>query len=409
MKKPKSVQTTFSQYTIGGVKGEGGSGIVYEASDDEGNLVAIKALDPRKASKDKLKRFKNEFHFCSKNKHPNIITVLDHGLTDDGIPFFVMPLYDGSLRGLLGNIDLESAIRVIGEVLNGAEAAHKLGVVHRDIKPENILVRSEANDLVLADFGIAEFEEEDLYTAVETKDGTRLANFQYAAPEQRSRGQNIDHRADIYSLGLILNELFTGEIPYGTNFRKISDVTDGYPYLDAIVEKMLEQNPQSRFDSIEEIKRELIARDQEHVALQKLNELERTVIPTSEIDDPIILEPMRITDVDWEDDVLTISFNHTVNSTWQWALHNMGSYHSLMGKAPENFQFRENNGVISATSNEAQEIVDYFKQWIPRANQAYETRIKQDMAAEERRQREELQQRIQKEKERADVLQELKL
>ncbi|MCP4767804.1 MAG: serine/threonine protein kinase [Gammaproteobacteria bacterium] len=250
MKKPKSVQTTFSQYTIGDVKGEGGSGVVYEAFDDEGNQFAIKALDPQKAFQEKLKRFKNEFSFCSKNKHPNIITVLDHGLTDDGIPFFVMPLFDYSLRKLIGNIDPEVATRLFGEILNGVEAAHKLGVVHRDIKPENILVRAEANELVLADFGIAEFEKEDLYTAVETKDGTRLANFQYAAPEQRSRGQIVDHHADIYSLGLILNELFTGEIPFGTNFRKISDVTDNYPYLDAIVEKMLEQNLQSRFDSI---------------------------------------------------------------------------------------------------------------------------------------------------------------
>ena len=111
MKKPKSVKTTFVEYTTGSIKGEGGSGVVYEAVDAEGNKFAIKALDPAKASKEKLKRFKNEFSFCSRNRHPNIITVLDHGITDNDIPFFVMPLYESSLRPLIGNIDTPGPMR----------------------------------------------------------------------------------------------------------------------------------------------------------------------------------------------------------------------------------------------------------------------------------------------------------
>lgn len=407
MKKPKLVKTTFVQYTVAGIKGEGGSGVVFEASDEEGNRFAIKALDPAKASKEKLKRFKNEFSFCSRYRHENIITVLDHGVTDDDIPFFVMPLYDSSLRKLVGSLNPKQAIHIFDKIMNGVDAAHKLGVFHRDIKPENILIREDGNELVLADFGIAEFKEEDLYTAVETKDGTRLANFQYAAPEQRVRGREVNYRADIFSLGLILNELITGEVPSGTNFKKISDVTDDYPYLDALVEKMLEQNPQSRFDSIEKLKHEFIARGEEYISLQKVNELEKTVIPTSEIDDPVVLDPMRITSVDWSDDALTIEFNHTVNSTWQWALHNMGGYTSLHNKAPENFRFRANKGFIGARSNDVQEILNYFNQWLPKANLAYETKLKQDMAAEEVRQKKELQNSIQKEMERADVLQKI--
>lgn len=409
MKKPKSVKTTFCEYIITDVKGEGGSGVVYQAKDDEGNQFAVKALDPAKASNEKLKRFKNEFGFCSRARHPNIITVVDHGLMDDGTPFFVMPLYDSSLSKYIGNLTPKDATRIFNDILNGAEAAHKLGVVHRDIKPENILIRNGLNELVLADFGIAEFEEEDLYTAVETKDGTRLANFQYAAPEQKSRGREVHHYADIYSLGLILNELFTGEIPQGTNFKKISDVTDEYSYLDEIANKMLEQNPLSRFESIEEIKKEQIARDQEHVTLQRISTLEKIVIPTTEIDDPIILEPMRIVNFDWDEGVLTLEFNHHVNSTWQWSLHNMGGYTSVYGKAPENFQFKKNAARIAAQPNEVQEIINYFKQWLPKANQAYETKIKQDQNAEDKRQRDEVQQRIQKEKVRADVLQGVKL
>lgn len=408
MKKPRFVKTAFAQYSIGGTKGEGGSGVVYEASDDEGNKFAIKVLDPAKASKEKLKRFKNEFAFCSRDRHPNIIRVLDYGITDNDISFFVMPLYDYSLRKIIGHLDANKAIHIFNKIMDGVEAAHKLGVIHRDIKPENILVCEDKDDLVLADFGIAEFEQEELYTAVETRDGTRLANFQYAAPEQRSRGRQIDHRADIYSLGLILNELVTGEIPFGTNFKKIGDVTSDYPYLDAIVDKMLEQNPQSRYESIESIKRELIAHGKEYITLQKISKLEKTVIPTFEIDDPIVLEPMRIVNVDWADNVLTIELNHTVNSIWQWALNNMGSYSSLLGKEPECFRFKANNGIISARANEVQQVVDHFKQWLPRANYVYEAKLKQDIEAEERRQQEEIRKNIQREEERADVLQKIK-
>lgn len=107
-----------------------------------------------------MKRFENEFRFCSRNKHKNIITVLDHGLTNDGAPFFVMPLFDGSLRGFIGGLEIKNAIEIFLSILNGVEAAHQLGVVHRDLKPENILIGDNGKDVVVANFGIAEFEEE---------------------------------------------------------------------------------------------------------------------------------------------------------------------------------------------------------------------------------------------------------
>jgi serine/threonine protein kinase len=407
MKQPSSFKTTFAQYKTVGIKGQGGSGVVYEALDDTGNKFAIKALDPVKASREKLKRFKNEFIFCSRNKHPNIITVLDHGLIDD-VPFYVMPFYESSLRQLIGKIDPKKAMNVFFKIMDGIEAAHQLKVIHRDIKPENILVRNGGDDLVLADFGIAEFEEEDLFTAVDTRDGTRLANFQYAAPEQRLRGHQVDHRADIYSLGLILNELFTGTIPYGTNFKKIKDTSSDYPYLDGIVEKMLEQNPQSRFENIDNIKRELIARGEEFISLQKISKLENTVIPASDIDDPIVLNPMCIIKVDWDNDVLTIELNHPINPTWQWALLNMGNYSSLLGKGPERFQFRGTKATISARADQAQEIINYFKDWLPSANRVYKNKLKQDIDAEKKRQMNEINREIQKEQERLNLLLNLK-
>lgn len=403
MKKPKQVRTTFASYTLNKCIGESGSGVVYSAKEESGNSVAIKMLDPAKATRDKLKRFENEYRFCSRNKHPNIITVLDHGLTDDQAPFFVMPLYEGSIRGLIGKLSPREALIIFEKILDGVDSAHKLGVTHRDLKPENILANGAGADLVIADFGIAEFEEEEIFTAVETKDGARLANFQYAAPEQRTRGKRVDKRADIYALGLILNELFTVELAHGTNYKTVASVTNDYPYLDILVEKMLQQDPASRYNNIDELKKELIARGEEHVSLQKLSRLRDTVIPTSEADDPLIADPMRIVGVDWDKGTLSIELNHQPNPNWLWSLGNMGGYSSLMGKGPDNFQFVGKSARISASSNQAQEVVDYFKQWLPQANRIYENKVKQDLEAVERRQRDELQRRIKQEQEKANV------
>jgi serine/threonine protein kinase len=408
MKKPKKVSTTFAVYTPKDCIGEGGSGVVYSATEDNGELVAIKVLDPGKVTKEKLKRFENEYRFCSRNKHPNIITVLDHGLTDEQAPFFVMPLYRGSIRGLIGKLSPREALTVFEKILDGVEAAHKQGVTHRDLKPENILSNGAGAELVVADFGIAEFEEEEIFTAVETKDGTRLANFQYAAPEQRTRGRKVDKRADIYALGLILNELFTTEPAYGTNFKTIASVTDEHPYLDVLVDKMLQQDPASRYNDINEIKKELIARGEAHISIQKLSKLKDTVIPTTEVDDPLIIDPVKIVDVDWENNTLSIKFNHQINLDWIRSLQHIGSHNALIGMGPHNFQFSGNVAKISANAIDVQQVINYFKEWLPRANSIYRDKVKQDLKAAEEKQREELRQRIQQEEERANVKRNLK-
>lgn len=408
MKKPKQLRTTFNSYTILDKIGEGGSGVVFSAKDESGGLFAIKILDASKATREKMKRFENEYRFCTKNKHPNIITVLDNGLSEDQSPFFVMPLYKGSIRGLIGKLTPRDALTVFEKILDGVDAAHKLGVIHRDLKPENILSNDAGADLVIADFGIARFEEEDVYTAVETREGARLANFQYAAPEQRNRGMAIDSRVDIYALGLILNELFTGQLALGTNFKTIASVANNYPYLDILVDRMLQQDSSKRFQSIDEIKKELIAKGEKHVSLQKLSKLKDTVIPQGEIDDPLISDPMKIVDVDWENGNLSIKLNHPINQNWIWALGNMGGCTSVMGKDPTMFQFNGNIARISATSNEVQQIIDYFKQWLPMANRVYEDKLKRDADEFERKQRAELQKKIKEEEARTRVKQSLR-
>ena len=121
-----------------------------------------------------------------------------------------MPRYAGSLRELMGNVHPSDVTQLFSQILDGVEAAHLKGVTHRDLKPENILCDGASRSLAVADFGIASFTADALLTAVETAPGQRLANFQYAAPEQRERGREIAATADIYALGLMLIEMFTG-------------------------------------------------------------------------------------------------------------------------------------------------------------------------------------------------------
>src|SRR6266478_2509549 len=236
-KKGETLKTAFDVYTIEGQKGAGGSGEVYEVRDSEGALYAAKILDTAKTSASRLKRFKNEIGFCTKNTHKNIVKVLGSGITEKGATFYVMPLYAGTLRDLISKgTEAPAVLPYFGQVLDGVEAAHLQGVWHRDNKPENILFDQKTNTLVVADFGIAHFEDEELLTAVETKNNDRLANFLYSAPERRVRGNRVDFKADVYALGLILNEMFTRAVPQGTAFKRVSDVAPGFGYLDGLIE-----------------------------------------------------------------------------------------------------------------------------------------------------------------------------
>lgn len=245
LKQGSIVNTAFSTYTLVTSIGQGGNGIVWKAIDDSKKEVAIKFLE-RKDSK-KIKRFKNEAFFCMRNTHKNIVTVSDFGVTETQISFYVMPLYATTLKqrikeGLSG----ESAVSIFIGIVEGLQFAHQKGIVHRDIKPENILFQENSDEPVIADFGIAHFSEEELATVVDTQKGDRMANYRYAAPEQRNNNATVGPQADLYAAGLILNEMFTGEVPFAANYRKISDVAPDYKYLDYIVESLYLQEPEKR-------------------------------------------------------------------------------------------------------------------------------------------------------------------
>jgi len=250
----------------------------------------LKYLKREALSSSRMKRFKNELGFCMKNSHPNIISIEDWGLAEidgDEVPFYVMPLFPDTLRSLMRKqTGREVLLGVFMQVLEGVGAAHNAGVWHRDLKPENILYDPQIDRAVVTDFGIAHFPEDLLNTAIETQPSERLANFRYAAPEQRSNGA-VDTRADIYALGLILYELLTGEVLQGTHHRAIASFHPDLAFLDPVVEKMLAQSPDDRPANIvelnEKIQEQLYKKDSDSVSTESIKETLMSAARTSPV------------------------------------------------------------------------------------------------------------------------------
>ncbi len=405
LKKAISFETTFGVYTVSELLGEGGAGRVYGGIGLDEKPVAIKVLAEERASADKRRRFKNEIAFLERNKHTNIVTVIDRGLARDKQvtgPFYVMHRYDKNFR-LLINDDLspEHILPLFIQILDGIEAAHIQGVIHRDLKPENVLYDPGANILAIADFGIARFSEEFLATSVETTPAQRLANFAYAAPEQRAPGQTVTASADIYALGLMLNEMFTGTVPHGTEYQSISDISREFGFLDPIVAKMLRQTPKDRPASVAEIKGLIQQHYSEEILFQKLSKIEGTVIKRREIDEPLALSSPKLIGIDWKNRELKLKLDRQVTAEWKYALLQMGNFSSLLGKGPEMFLFNGDEAIVEAEEHQVQRIVTFFKDWLPQATKKLKEMKEQAALQEEaerldslRRQREAEEQRL---------------
>lgn len=413
LKKPVTFETTFEVYVVDELLGEGGAGRVYGGNDSDGTPVALKVLAEERASTDKRSRFKNEISFQASNKHRNIVTVIDHGLARGGNingPFYVMPRYKNSLRKLIQEgITPDQVLPLFSQILDGVEAAHLLGVVHRDIKPENVLHNPDSNTIAVADFGTARFTEDLLATTVETAPAKRLANFQYAAPEQRTPGQTVGKPADLYALGLILNEMFTGFVPQGTKYQDISSVSKEFGFLDGIVEGMIRQIPQERPDSIAKIKGLIQQYQAEAVSLQRLSQIDATVIDAQKIDDPLALEPPHLVDFDWGGGQLTLILNREVSQGWIGGLREMGTHRSLMNKGPEYFSFRGNKAIVNAQEHEVQQVINYFKEWLPLATRRLKQRLEQEARQQEIERKEELRREREAEERRLRVRQNTKI
>ncbi len=413
LKKLASFETTFGVYVVDELLGEGGAGRVYGGVDSDGTAFALKVLTEERASADKRRRFKNEISFLARNKHRNIVTVIDHGVARGGEicgPFYIMRRYQSSLRQLMQKrIPLDSVLPLFSQILNGVEAAHLQNVVHRDLKPENILYDQNSKELAIADFGIARFTEEILATLVDTTPAQRLANFLYAAPEQRTPGQQVGVPADMYALGLLLNEMITGSVPHGTEYRSISSISKEMGFLDEIVEKMLRQVPQERPSSIAELKGLIQRYQSEAVTLQRLSQLNATVIGAQEIDEPLAYEAPRLVDFGWDGRQLTLTLDRNISDDWVSALCQMGNYSSVWGKGPETFSFRGNQAFIAAQENEIQQTIDHFKNWLPVATQRLKYLLEQAAKRQEAEWGEKLRREREAEEQRLRVLRNIKI
>ncbi|MBF8296360.1 MAG: hypothetical protein HW389_2905 [Bacteroidetes bacterium] len=204
---------TISHYHVLEKLGGGGMGVVYKAEDIKlKRLVALKFLPPDLTSDPRSKeRFAHEAQAASSLEHPNICTVHDIGDTDEGQTFIVMSYYDGeTLKRKLsrGPLKVEQALEIAAQIADGLAKAHDNGIVHRDIKPANIMISREGSVKIL-DFGLAKLAGETRLT----KTGSTVGTLMYMAPEQ-VHGQEVDARADIWALGVLLQEMITGVAPF---------------------------------------------------------------------------------------------------------------------------------------------------------------------------------------------------
>jgi serine/threonine protein kinase len=218
----------------------------------------------------------------------------------------------------------------------------------------------------------------------------------------------VDHRADIYALGLVLNEMFTGQVPLGTGYKAIGSVASDFSYLDDIVSTMLRQSAEERPASIEVIKRELIGHKQEFITRQRLSDLKQTAVSVTDLDDPLIVDPPRLVNIDVEPGVLILLFQRPVTPKWQQSWIQMGRTSSitcLMNKDPEKFSFSGNRASIPARGeDEMQRIVNDFKTWIPMANSISATMVLKEQQELENQRRTQLQQEIEEQERRRRIL-----
>ncbi len=245
----------FPDFEILDLLGFGGMGCVYKARQIRlDRMVAIKIL-PKELAKDELfsERFAREARAMARLNHPNVVRVYDFGQAGD-VCFLIMEYMDGmNLRELLnaGNLPAEEVLCVFEQVCSALDYAHREGVVHRDIKPENILF-SKTGHASLADFGLARLAIDSGCEVSLTQTRQAMGTLNYMAPEQWENPKTVDHRADIYALGILLYELLTGRVPRGS-FPPASSLVGSPASIDDVISKSLQVDPALRYQSVLEM------------------------------------------------------------------------------------------------------------------------------------------------------------
>jgi len=289
---PEQIAPHFPQLEILECLGRGGMGVVYKARQKSLNrFVALKLLAPERANDPQFAaRFEKEARALAVLNHPNIVTIYDHGQAG-GFYFLLMEFVDGvTLRQLLAKerVAAREALAIVPQICDALQFAHDQGIVHRDIKPENILLDRRGR-VKVADFGLAKIVGNDGRADLPVSQGGEAAQQhrptsaltdasrvmgtpQYMSPEQIHAPGEVDHRADIYALGVVFYQMLTGELP-GKQLEAPSKKVSIDVRLDEIVLRALEQKPELRYQQVSEVKTlvETIATDnqKEEIRIQK--------------------------------------------------------------------------------------------------------------------------------------------
>lgn len=262
--EPEMLARGFPNLEILEPLGAGGMGRVYKVRQPHlDRLAALKILPPQFAADPAwVERFHREARALARLNHPHIVQVYDFGesLPVDGrppLPYLLMEYLDGvNLRQSMqaGGLTAREALAIVPKLCDALQYAHGLGVLHRDLKPENILLDAEGR-VKIVDFGLVKFVRQDAMKepVMLTQTGVQLGTAAYMAPEQIEHPQDVDHRADIYSLGVVFYEMLTGELPLG-RFPAPSSHSGVDSRLDAVVFRTLEKKRELRYQSAGEMK-----------------------------------------------------------------------------------------------------------------------------------------------------------
>ncbi len=250
------VAAAFPQLEIVDLIGMGGMGCVFKARQPKlERFVALKLLPTRFATDPSFReRFSREARVLARLNHPNIVSVFDFGEAG-GFFYLLMEFVDGAnLRQAMraGRFTPDQALAIVPKICEALQFAHSEGILHRDVKPENILLDTKGR-VKIADFGIAKLVGEPQPVTQLTATGAAIGTPQYMAPEQIEHPEAVDHRADIYSLGVVFYEMLTGELPIG-RFAPPSKKTPMDPRVDEVVLRALEKEREKRYQSAGEVK-----------------------------------------------------------------------------------------------------------------------------------------------------------
>ncbi len=254
---PEELAGQFPQLEIIELVGQGGMGAVYRARQKQlDRLVALKILPPEVEQEAAFaERFTREARSLARLNHPNIVTVYDFGHTAEGLYFFIMEFVEGTdLRQVIRSNELspKEALAIVPKICMALQFAHDEGIVHRDIKPENILLDKRGR-VKIADFGLAKIVDSPATVHTLTQAGQRMGTPHYMAPEQIEHPDQVDHRADIFSLGVVFYEMLTGELPLG-RFSPPSKKVHVDVRFDEVVLRTLEKEPERRYQHASEVR-----------------------------------------------------------------------------------------------------------------------------------------------------------